>query len=102
MGSQIPDERCGMPALWQPHVPALVEVWFRSQLAHRIRELGGEITLVADLEQLDLPHHTLPRSALYRMNSTAPAGSSTTALILRCPSSSLRPARRVAGPRASR
>src|SRR5688572_10883418 len=67
-----------MAPLGQPHVPALIEIRFCAQLAHRVGQLRGEVALVADLEQLDLPHHTLPSiSVRRRVNSSAPGGSGT-------------------------
>jgi hypothetical protein len=41
-------------------MPALIEIRFGAELSNRVGNLDGELALVADLEQLDLAHHTLP------------------------------------------
>ena len=50
----------GVTTLRKKDLPALVEVRFRSQAAHHVRDPHRELALEADLEQPDFTHHTLP------------------------------------------
>src|SRR5689334_3031115 len=58
--AQIADQSHRVTPLGQKHLPALIEIRFRREPAHHMRDFRGELALEADLEQLDLTHHTLP------------------------------------------
>ena len=60
MRSQPAHQRSGVSAAGEPDMPALIEVGFRAEAAHGMRDIEREVAFVADLKELDLPHHTLP------------------------------------------
>jgi hypothetical protein len=43
-----------MPPSGRKHLPALIEVGFRTEPPHHVGNLHGELALIADLEQPDL------------------------------------------------
>ena len=51
-----------MAAFGQPDVPALIEIGFGAEPPHRIGNGQRQLALIADLKQLDIPHHALPQN----------------------------------------
>src|SRR5688572_24556823 len=60
MRPDVANQRRRMTPLGQEHLPAHVEIGLRAEPPHRLRHRDREITLIADLEQPDFTHRTLP------------------------------------------
>jgi len=65
LASSRPELVRSVTTLGQKDLPALIEIRLGTEPPHHVRDLSGEVALIADLEQPDLTHHTLPRQCSF-------------------------------------